>query len=267
MKFKEGDYVKITAREVTPNDLKNGTYYPYFCDLAGTVDRIYDKEICIKVDLDTLPESMLKRHLDVQESIRRKWLNGLSGEARNRLTSEEKRFDLSYTILVQSVDLEKAKPGTVKPAEIKSVRPVSAPETPAARAITIEDDIESEPEEEEEIQEVEAPQPAVKVRKTKAAKPEIEAAPAVAVPKAKATAKPAVPKAVKPTEAKPTPKAVAKPEMKATSAIAEPKAKAMIKPKATKVKVESSEPEEDSDLTPAEKAFLKEREKALKGKK
>lgn len=164
MKFKEGDYVKITAREVTPNDIKSGTFYPYYCGLAGTVDRIYDKEICIKIDLVTLPESMLKRHLDVQESIRKKWLNNLSGEARNRLTPEEKKFDLSYTILVQMADLEKAQPGTVKPVEIKNVRPANLPIVLPPTAL-------AEPEEEEEIQEVETAQPVVKTPKVKAAKP------------------------------------------------------------------------------------------------
>ena len=128
MKFKEGDYVKILDREVTPTDVKNGNYYPYFRGLAGIVDKIYDTEVCLKVDLDTLPEKILKRHLEIQESMKRKWLNGLSGEARNRLTPEEKQFNLSYTVLVQAVDLEKSKPSDKpKPEAAKSAKPVSAP--------------------------------------------------------------------------------------------------------------------------------------------
>src|SRR5665647_49541 len=115
MKFKEGDYAKIVDREVTPADVKSCMYYPYFRGLAGTVDKIFDEQICLKVDPDTLPESILKRHKEVQDSIKRKWLNGLSGEARNRLTTEEKQFNLSYTILVNDADLVQAKPSD-KPA-------------------------------------------------------------------------------------------------------------------------------------------------------
>ena len=139
MKFKEGEYVKIVDREVTPTDVKSGNYYPYFRGLAGVVDKIYDTEVCLKVDLDTLPEKILKRHMEIQESMKRKWLNGLSGEARTRLTPEEKQFNLSYTILVQAVDLEKSKPGDKpKPETVKSAKPVEAaaeepkPETGAA---------------------------------------------------------------------------------------------------------------------------------------
>jgi hypothetical protein len=129
MKFKEGDYVKIIERDPTPADVKNGTYYPYFCGLSGTVDKVYDTEICLKVDPETLPEDVLKRHTDIQESIKRKWLNSLSGEARNRLTPEDKRFELAYTILVQSDDLEKSKPGTPKPTAVRGVRPLNPPST------------------------------------------------------------------------------------------------------------------------------------------
>ena len=141
MSFKQGEYVKIIEREQTPADVKNGTYYPFFCGLAGTVDRIYDNEICISVDLDTLPKDVLKRHTEIQDAIKKKWLNGLSGEARNRLTPEEKRFELAYTILVQTIDLEKSKPGTPKPAAIKSAAPVDQPEesAPAPKAAKAEE--------------------------------------------------------------------------------------------------------------------------------
>ena len=125
MKFKEGDYVKIVARELTAADAKSGLYYQHFSGLQGTVDRIYGEEICINVDPNTLPEGIRKRHTDIQESMRRKWLNGLSGEARHRLTPVERQFNLAYTILVQSTDLAKAKKSDVKPVEIKSLTPVA----------------------------------------------------------------------------------------------------------------------------------------------
>lgn len=110
MKFKIGDSVKIIEREQTSADVKNGTFYPFYCGLYGTVDRIYDEEVCILVDHSSLSKGMLDRHLDIQEAMKKKWLDGLSNEARNRLTSDEKRFNLSYTLLVQAADLEAADP-------------------------------------------------------------------------------------------------------------------------------------------------------------
>lgn len=152
MRLKEGDYVKVIRRECTPADIKNKTYYPFFGGLAGTVDKVYDKEICIKVDPETVPQDMLKRHLDIQDSIKRKWLNGLSGEARNRLTPEEKRFQLAYTILVQADDLEKASPGKpasdVKAVPIKPVEKQSETKAAAPRKLTeaVKVEVEEEPE-------------------------------------------------------------------------------------------------------------------------
>lgn len=136
-KFNEGDVVKIISREPTPADVKNQTYYPYFAGLSGTVDKVYDNEICVRVDPEALPADVLKRHTEIQESIKHKWLNGLSGEARNRLTPEEKQFKLAYTILVQAGDLEKIKPGpkpskkeTPEPVRIEKVQPVKAEKAP-----------------------------------------------------------------------------------------------------------------------------------------
>ena len=134
-KSNEGDVVKVISREPTPADVKNQTYYPYFAGLTGTVDKVYDNEVSVRVDPETLPADVLKRHTEIQESIKRKWLNGLSGEARNRLTPEEKQFKLSYTILVQAADLEKTKPGpkpskkespAPDPVEVEKVEPVKA---------------------------------------------------------------------------------------------------------------------------------------------
>lgn len=173
MRFKEGDYVRIVDREVTPADIKGGLYYPYFRGLAGVVDKIYDKEICIRVDTESLPEAILKRHLDVQESIKKKWLNGLSGEARTRLTPEEKAFQLSYTILVQDTDLEKAGPGD-KPKPPSAKRPAPAAAEPA-------------PTKADAAKPVEAPEPAPP---PKAVEPPSEPKPAKAEPKPKAAPKP-----------------------------------------------------------------------------
>ncbi|MHB0912549.1 MAG: hypothetical protein ACYC2Y_03770 [Armatimonadota bacterium] len=118
MKFKLGDYVKIVEREQTAADVKSGMFYPHFCGLAGTVDRIYDGEVCVDVDLETLPSAMLKRHRDIQDNIKKKWLDGLSQEARNRLSGADKQFKLAYTILVQDADLAGAsRPAVSKKAD------------------------------------------------------------------------------------------------------------------------------------------------------
>ena len=128
-KFNEGDVVQVVNREPTPADVKNQTYYPFFAGLSGTVDKVYDKEVCVKVDPDAMPADIRKRHTEIQESIKRKWLDNLSGEARNRLTPQEKQFKLSYTILVQANDLEKIKAGS-KPSPRK--------ETPAPEPVKVE---------------------------------------------------------------------------------------------------------------------------------
>lgn len=136
MKIKEGDYVRVIPRECTPADAKNGLFYGYFGGLCGTVVRIYEgDEVCLNVDLETLPPDILKRHIEIQESIKRKWLNGLSNEARNHLTSEEKHFELSYTILVSASDIEKIKDvkknasTEPRPIAIKSSKQLNPPVT------------------------------------------------------------------------------------------------------------------------------------------
>ncbi len=142
MKFKEGEYVAIVEREVSAADVKSGLYYQHFAGLAGTVDRIYDSEVCINVDTECLPDDILKRHSDIQESIRRKWLNGLSGEARHRLTPEERQFNLAYTILVHSDDLAKSKKAAPKPVAIKSVKPIVPADEPIAEESAVVDEVE-----------------------------------------------------------------------------------------------------------------------------
>ena len=131
MNFKQGDFVRVIEREVTPSDIKDGSFYKFYCGLVGTVDRLYDTEICVKVELDSLPEEIRKRHLDIQNSMKKKWLNGVSNEMRNRLTPSDKKFDLSYTILVQLSDLEKAEPGDTIPPVSKNIKPPKADIKPA----------------------------------------------------------------------------------------------------------------------------------------
>lgn len=105
--FKAGDRVQLVIREVTSEDEKNGLYYSYFGGLTGSVDAVYgDSSACVDVDLDSLSPAARDRHLAMQEAERKKWLEGLSGEARNRLTPEQKQLKLSYKILASIKDLE-----------------------------------------------------------------------------------------------------------------------------------------------------------------
>ena len=110
--LKPGDQVWIVEREPTPDDEKNGLYYAYFANLAGKVDRVYDEgTVCVDVNIDSLPENVRRRHEATERAAKARWLDGLSGEARNRLTEDEKQFTLSYKVLVSAKDLKLGKAG------------------------------------------------------------------------------------------------------------------------------------------------------------
>jgi hypothetical protein len=107
-----GDRVEIRSREVTPDDERNGLYYSYFGGLTGSVDTVYDDgSVCVNVDLESLSQDARDRHVAMQERERKKWLDSLSGEARNRLTPEQKQLRLSYKILVNKDDVVQTKGG------------------------------------------------------------------------------------------------------------------------------------------------------------
>ena len=105
--IKSGDTVKIITREITPDDTKSGLYFSYFGGLVGKVDRIYDDgSACIDIDLNSLTADMRERHLGIQEAERKRWLENISDEMRNRLSKEQKQLKMSYKILVGQKDLE-----------------------------------------------------------------------------------------------------------------------------------------------------------------
>ncbi len=113
--LKTGNGVMIKTREVTPEDIKSGLYFLYFGGLVGKVDRIYDDgSVCVDVDIDSLSKEARSRHLAMQEAERKRWLENLSGEARNRLTPEQRQLRISYKLLVSKNDLEPHK-GLDKP--------------------------------------------------------------------------------------------------------------------------------------------------------
>lgn len=150
--IKAGDRVQIVKREPTAEDAKSGLYYIYFGGLVGTVDRIYDDDsVCIEVDLESLNDDARKRHLEIQEAERKRWLDNLSGEARSRLSAEQRQLRMSYKILVGKKDLEPIKGGSPKKTAEKSGEskdagaaggegPDGAPDTVSARAKPVEEE-------------------------------------------------------------------------------------------------------------------------------
>ena len=107
--FKEGDRVRIASRTATEDDAKAGTYYAHYAGLTGTVQKVYNKgEVAVEVEHDSLTKDLRKRHEDVRDQMKTKWIEGLSEEGRSRLTEREKDFNLRYVVLVAMSDLEKA---------------------------------------------------------------------------------------------------------------------------------------------------------------
>lgn len=110
--WKQGDRVRILAREPTPEDLKNQTYFAHYGGLTGTIQKVYsDQEIAVQVDLESLPDDIRSRHMDVRDQMKTKWLEGLSEEGKSHLTEREKDFNLRYVVLVHGKDLEKLSGG------------------------------------------------------------------------------------------------------------------------------------------------------------
>ncbi|GAB4467428.1 MAG: hypothetical protein OHK0029_39380 [Armatimonadaceae bacterium] len=108
-KLKEGDTVRIVAREQTNADQKSGLYYPHFANLTGTILKIYGEEASVLVDREALPEDVRTRHEANQETERQRYLDRLSEDARKQMESKE--FTLRYAVLVALSDLEPNKDG------------------------------------------------------------------------------------------------------------------------------------------------------------
>ncbi len=129
-KVKEGDRVRIVARDSTDEDIKSGIYYSHYAGMTGTVQKVYSAaEVAVDVEHDSLSREIRKRHEDVRDQMKTKWLDGLSEEGRSKLTEREKDFNLRYVVLVKMDDLESAgkRPETGFPAP------------PAAHATTVPD--------------------------------------------------------------------------------------------------------------------------------
>jgi len=132
--LKAGDGVRIVEREVSQEDTKNGVYFRHFGGLTGVVDKVYeDGSVCVDVDIDSLDSDMRKRHLQMQEAERKRWLESLSEEGRGRLSAEQRQLRIAYKILVLAGDVEPFK-GAPKPRPEKKSVEVSGSQDSAARS-------------------------------------------------------------------------------------------------------------------------------------
>ena len=128
--IKEGDRVRIVDRPQTADDIKSSLYYNHFRGLTGVVQKMYTTEVAIEIELDVLPEAVTSRHLDIQEAMKAKWLEGLSEEAKSRLTDQERDFRLRYTVLVSPADVEAT-----------GAKPITKHASPSASGRTTEEDL------------------------------------------------------------------------------------------------------------------------------
>lgn len=126
-KVKEGDRVRVVTREATEDDAKTNVYFGFYGGLTGTVSKVYNpSEVSVEIEPESLTREIRKRHEDVRDQMKTKWLDGLSEEGRSKLTEREKDFNLRYMILVKMDDLEQAGP---KP--VPAAKPHTAPESSA----------------------------------------------------------------------------------------------------------------------------------------
>ena len=105
-KLTEGSPVRLADREPNAADSKSGLYYPYYRNLTGIIAKLYaDETAAVTVDPESLPNEIRARHQAGTDAMRQKWLDGLSDEARSKLSASEKKFALRYNLLVGLADL------------------------------------------------------------------------------------------------------------------------------------------------------------------
>lgn len=130
-KLTEGSPVCLADREPNAADSKSGLYYPYYRNLTGIIAKLYaDDTATVTIDPESLPSEIRARHQAGTEAMRQKWLDGLSDEARNKLSASEKKFALRYNLLVGLADLS---PGQALPAPAPALA-APAPAHPAPSA-------------------------------------------------------------------------------------------------------------------------------------
>ncbi|MES2464298.1 MAG: hypothetical protein V4671_27370 [Armatimonadota bacterium] len=123
--FKNGDHVQVRARDQSAADIKSGLYYKHYANLHGTILKLYGEEASVLVDRESLSAEVRERHESGEKAMRKKWLDGLSEEGRNRLSTREKEFGLNYAILVAVGDLKPFDPSQI-PAAPETTSPDSS---------------------------------------------------------------------------------------------------------------------------------------------
>jgi len=128
-----GDTVRVVERAQVQADIKSNMYFPHYAGLTGVIGKVYpDNTASITIDTDSLPPAIRTRHENSTQQMRQKWLDGLSDEARNRLTAAEKKLSLRYAILVSVDDLN---PEARSAAAIAAPAKKEAPAQVTAKAV------------------------------------------------------------------------------------------------------------------------------------
>lgn len=136
--LKNGDHVQVVARDQVAADIKSGLYYKHYANLYGTILKLYGEEVSVLVNRESLPAEVRERHEAGEKAMRKKWLDGLSEEGRNRLSAREKDFGLNYAILIALNDLKPFTPSEITSATATaSVQAVSGAKEIAKAVATI----------------------------------------------------------------------------------------------------------------------------------
>jgi hypothetical protein len=133
--FAPDDRVRVRDREPVAADVKSQLFYEHYRNLVGTVAKVYaDGTAAINVEPGALPKELAARHGQSSSNLRQKWLDSLSEEARNKLSSSEKSFTLRYTILVAQSDLDLVAEGASLPAP-KAAAQIAEPAEPPRKTL------------------------------------------------------------------------------------------------------------------------------------
>jgi len=104
--LKEGDQVKIVTREIGEDDRKKNRYFAHMAGMTGVIQNLYDDEVAVRVDVDSLVPITKDVHQQATLRMRERFVNNISEEQKKALTKEELDFDVHYVLLVNKNDLE-----------------------------------------------------------------------------------------------------------------------------------------------------------------
>lgn len=126
LRLKQGDAVRIVARNANSADARSGLYYNYYRGLLGTVFKLYGKGettlAAVDIDVASLPADVARRHLEITEEMQPE------RSGRRGALNDDAPFRLRYVILVAVTDLERQ---PARSHEGVSVAPASGVRVPA----------------------------------------------------------------------------------------------------------------------------------------